>query len=139
MAILALAAPVTPIGSLAGSGGGPTVATPNLLPAAETSMAANVGFSFPNNGAVILRVITGSTVGVLTFIPQRTVEGNLPVGFVVSTTPGLAISSSYLWGPFSPADFNDVNGLFQATWTGFAGTASVGVYQLPTSRYGLQT
>jgi hypothetical protein len=138
MAALALAAPTVPIGSLSGSGGGPTVANPNLLPAAETSIGANTGFSFPNNGAVILRLITGTVVGVLTFIVQRPVEGSLTPGFVVSSTPGLAISSSYLFGPFSPADFNDVNNLFQATWTGFTG-GSVGVYQLPASRFGLVT
>lgn len=138
MATLALAAPTVPIGSLAGSGGGASVATPNLLPAAETLLAANTGFSFPNNGSVLLRIVTGTTIGVITFLPQRTVEGNLPAGFVVTTLNALSISTPYLWGPFSPGDFNDVNGLFQGTWTGNT-AGSVGVYILPSSRFGLVT
>lgn len=140
MAVLALAAPTVPIGSVAGSGGGPTVAWGNLVPAAETSLGANVGFSFPNNGAVLCHIVTGTVIGTIAFVVQRTVESNQVPAFTPLGPGGvaLAISSSYIFGPFSPADFNDPNGLFQCTWTGFTG-GSVGVYQLPTSRFGLQT
>jgi len=133
MTTLVLAAPTVQIGSASGGTPGPLVATPNALPAAETSIAANAGFSFPNNGAVILRVVTGTVVGTLTFLLQKTTEGQTPAGFVVSGS--LVASTGYLWGPFSPSDFNDVNGLFQATWTGFTG-GSVGVYVLPSNVFG---
>jgi hypothetical protein len=135
MAPLVLAAPTVPIGSLSGSGGGPNVATPNLLPAAENALTGFTGFSFPNNGAVILRVVVGvAGAGTLTFTVQRTVEGQLPAALTYT----LVNSTAPLFGPFSPGDFNDVNGLFQATMSVVTGN-SVGVYQLPTSRFGLVT
>ncbi|SRR5216684_1904337 len=132
MPTLALPAPTLPIGSLAGGTPGPLVATPNILPAAETALGANTGFSFPNNGAVILRVVVGAAgAGNLTLVVQKTTEGQVPAAFVIA----VANSTVLLLGPFSPADFNDVNGLLQATMSVQTGN-SVGVYQLPGNVFG---
>lgn len=132
MAALALAAPTVPIGSASGSTPGAGVITPNILPAAETALTGFTGFTFPNNGAVILRIVIGASgAGNLVFIAQRTIES-----FAATvTTIAVANSTSYLFGPFSPADFNDVNGLFNATLSVVTGN-SVGVYQLPASVFG---
>ncbi|SRR6266568_7891249 len=127
MATLALAAPTIALGSNYGTGPGVGL----NLPAAETSIAANTGFSFPNNGWVMLRVVYGTVVGTINFVIQKQVEGVTPAPIVPNST----ISVPYIYGPFDTAEFNDVNGLFQANWTGFTG-GSVGVYQLPANRYG---
>jgi hypothetical protein len=119
MTTLALSAPVTAIA------GGPNSGT--VLPATETSMASNAGFSFPNNGATLVRIVIGSAgAGNVTFNFQRTVEGQLPAAFVVA----LSNSTTYIFGPFPPSDFNDANGLVQALLSVPTGN-SVGVYSLP--------
>lgn len=135
MANVALVAPTVPIGSLSGSLGGANMMVPNILPAAEaTSLATFTGFSFPNNGAVILRVVTGgSGACTLSFNLTRLVEGELPA----VDTYAQASSVSALFGPFSPADYNDINGLVQCAVSVVTGN-SVGVYQLPQSHFGTQ-
>jgi hypothetical protein len=131
MASVALAAPVTVMGSVYTSakvGAG----TGLPLPAAEAQVITGfTGFSFPNNGAVLLRVVYGTVVGAITFQPSGPIEGTL----VAAITPNSAISTAYIYGPFDTSEWNDANGLFQAAWTGFTG-GSVGVYQLPLTRYG---
>jgi hypothetical protein len=132
MAVLALAAPVTNIGSASGATPGPLIATGLILPAAETALGANTGCTFPNNGAVIFRaVIGGAGAGNITFVLNRTVEGQVPAAFVVA----VANSTSYLFGPFSPADFNDANGNVDANFSVQTGN-SVGVYILPNNVFG---
>ena len=122
MTTLALAAPSVAIAS------GNALGT--VLPAAETSMAANAGFSFPNNGGVLLRVVIGSAgAGNLSLVVQKTVEGQTPAAIVLA----LSNSTTYIFGPFSPSDFNDVNGLFQGLLSVPTGN-SVGVYSLPPQR-----
>jgi hypothetical protein len=136
MAILALAAPTAFLGSAytaakVGANSG------LLLPAVEQNAVGTItGFSFPNNGAIMLRLVTGTVIGTLTFQPQLLVEGALPAA-VVPTSAGsaLAISSAYIFGPFDTAEWNDPNGLFQCQWTGFTG-GSFGLYLLPAGRYG---
>lgn len=122
MARVALAAPVTAISGGANAG--------TILPAAEAqSLATFTGFSFPNNGAVLVRLVIGASgAGNLTCNFQRTVEGQLPAAFVVA----LANSNAYILGPFSRADFNDANGLCQFDISVVTGN-TVGVYQLPAA------
>jgi hypothetical protein len=107
--------------------------TPNILPAAEpNSLATFTGFSFPNNGAVILRVVTGASGAcTLSFSLQRLVEGLTPA----LQTYAQANSVSALFGPFSPGDYNDINGLVQCAMSVVTGN-TVGLYQLPISRFG---
>jgi hypothetical protein len=132
MTTLALAAPTVQIGSASGGTPGALVSTPNILPTSETSLASNTGFSFPNNGAVLLRVCIGASgAGNLGFVLQRQVEGQAATAFTIA----VANSTNYLFGPFSPNDFNDVNGLFQGTLSVQTGN-SVGVYILPSNVYG---
>lgn len=131
MTTLALAAPTVPMGS-AYTGLKVGAGNSLVLPASEAgTLGANTGFSFPNNGAVLLRIVSGSVAGTLTFVTQQPVEGIATPGIL----PTIAATTSYIWGPFDTAEWNDVNGLFQALWTGNTG-GSVGVYQLPTSRFG---
>jgi hypothetical protein len=131
MASVALAAPTVALGSLytaAKVGAGTGLA----LPAAEaTAITGNTGFSFPNNGAVLLRIVYGTVVGTITFQPSQQLEQTL----VAALTPNSAISTAYIYGPFDTSEWNDINGLFQCAWTGFTG-GTVGVYQLPASRFG---
>lgn len=123
MTTLALTAPTQAI-----SGGNTAFA----LPAAETSIGANTGFSFPNNGAVILRVVVGvSGAGNLGINIQKQVEGQA----VAAISLALSNSTSYLLGPFKPSDFNDPNGLVQCTLSVQTGN-SVGVYSVPGSLSG---
>lgn len=122
MTTLALGAPVTSIGS--------GIAAGTVLPTAETAMASNAGFSFINNGAVLLRVVIGASgAGNLSLVVQRTVEGQVPAAVVLA----LSNSTSYIFGPFSVGDFNDGNGLFQGLLSVPTGN-SVGVYILPGAR-----
>lgn len=125
MTTLALAAPTTAISLGPASG----AITGVILPASETSLATFAGFSVPNNGAVLVHVVVGvSGAGNLAFICQKTIFG----GSIPSTVFQIALvaSTSYLFGPFSPSNFNDANGLLQATISVVTGN-SVGVYQLP--------
>lgn len=123
MSTLALAAP-----SQAISGGNSGF----ILPASETSIGANTGFSFPNNGSVLLRVCVGASgAGNLSLVIQKTVEGVTPPAIVIA----VANSTNYLLGPFRPSDFNDANGLFQGLLSVLTGN-SVGVYSLPGSLSG---
>lgn len=133
MARVALAAPTVNIGSASGSVPGAAVVTPNILPTSEPqSLATFTGFTFPNNGAVLLRLCVGASgAGNVTFFLQRTVES------FSATIANIAVANStnYIWGPFSPGDFNDANGLFNADISVVTGN-TVGVYILPTSVFG---
>jgi hypothetical protein len=131
MAPLALAAPVT---AISGPPGGGAIAG-TVLPAAETSLATFTGFSVPNNGAVLVRVVVGAAgTGNLNFVIQRQIAG---ASFVTATNFQQVVANStvYIYGPFPPSIFNDANGLLQATISVVTGN-SVGVYQLPGSAAG---
>lgn len=118
MTTLALSAPTTSIASNNAIG--------TVLPTSETALSSNAGFSFPNNGAVLLRVCIGSSgAGNLSLVVQRLVEQEQPAAIVIA----LSNSTNYIFGPFSPGDFNDVNGLFQGLLSVQTGN-SVGVYKL---------
>jgi hypothetical protein len=124
MTILSLTAPTLPIGGSLTAG--------LVLPVSETNtfVAGNTGCSFANNGAILIRFVVGSSgTGTVSFNLQRTVEGQLPAAF----TQVLANSTNYIFGPFSPSDFNDVNGLVQVTFP-YASGNTVGLYTLPGIR-----
>jgi hypothetical protein len=107
-----------------------SMTTPAQLPASETSIAAGGGVSFPNNGAVLLRVVIGAAgTGTLSFLNERPTLGQL-VGTVLFTTSALANNGIYIFGPFQPSIFNDVNGLAQFTMSVYTGN-SAGLYFLP--------
>jgi hypothetical protein len=107
-----------------------SMTTPTQLPASETSISAGGGVSFPNNGAVLLRVVIGAAgTGTLSFLNERPTLGQL-VGTVLFTTSALANNGIYIFGPFQPSIFNDVNGLAQFTMSVYTGN-SAGVYFLP--------
>ena len=125
MTLLALAAPVTAIAGPPGGGG----ITGVVLPAAETAIGANTGFTVPNNGAVLVRVVVGSAgAGNIQFICQKLIEGVLMP--VTAFQQALANSTVYLFGPFRPSEFNDVNGLLNANLSVVTGN-SAGAYILP--------
>jgi hypothetical protein len=120
MATLALAAATTPMGSLQTG-----ILNGLQLPAAETALGANTGFSFPNDGMTLLRVVIGASgAGNLTFVIQKLVEGILDAPLVLA----VGNTTTWIFGPFSRADFNDSNGLFQGLLSVQTGN-SVGVYQ----------
>ena len=107
-----------------------SMTTPAQLPASENSIAAGGGVSFPNNGAVLLRVVIGAAgTGTLSFLNERPTLGQL-VGTVLFTTSALANNGIYIFGPFQPSIFNDVNGLVQFTMSVYTGN-SAGAYFLP--------
>jgi hypothetical protein len=133
MAVLALAAPVTYIGSASGPQPGAAIVTPNILPAAEPGVLTGMtGWTFPNNGAVLVRLVVGAAgAGNVTFLTQRTIESfGATVGAIA-----VANSTNYIWGPFSPGDFNDANGLVNINISVVAGN-TVGVYILPQNVFG---
>jgi len=100
------------------------------LPASETSIAAGGGVTFPNNGAIVLRIVIGAAgATVVNFLNERPVLGQL-VGTILFTTSSLANNGIYLFGPFQPSIFNDVNGLVNFTMVTYTGN-SAGVYTLP--------
>jgi hypothetical protein len=105
--------------------------TPAALPAAEaTTLTGATGFSFANNGATVLRVVMGAAgTGTLSFLFQRGVLGQL-IGTALFTTSALANNGVYLFGPFQPSIYNDVNGLVQCTMSVFTGNTA-GIYFLP--------
>ena len=127
MTLLALSAPATSITGPPGGGG----ITGITLPAAETSLGSNTGFTVPNNGAVLVRVVIGSAgAGTIQFICQKTIEGvSLPL---TAFQQSLSNSTVYIFGPFRPSEFNDVNGLLNANLSVVTGN-SVGAYILPGS------
>lgn len=100
-----------------------------VLPAAEpTALTGFTGVNFANSGALLLRVVVGASgAGNITVNFARTTEGQLPAPFVI---PVLA-STPYLLGPFSPSDFNDVNGLIQIDKSGTVTGDTAGLYFLP--------
>jgi hypothetical protein len=125
MTVLALANPATSIAGPPGGGGIVGIA----LPAAETAMAANTGFTVPNNGAIIVRVVIGAAgTGTIQFICQKTIEGVLLP--ITAFQQVLSNSTIYFFGPFRPSEFNDVNGLLNANMSVPTGN-SVGAYILP--------
>jgi len=130
MTTLALGAATVTLGSVYTSthvGAGTGLA----LPATETSIGANSGFSFYNLGSTLLRIVYGTVVGTITFQPSLLEEGEL----TTPITPNSAISTAYIYGPFDTNEWNDNNDLVQCLWSGYTG-GSVGIYLLPPNRYG---
>lgn len=104
--------------------------SPTQLPASETSIAAGGGVTFPNNGAVLLRVVIGAAgTGTISFLFERGVLGAL-IGTALYTSSALANNGIYLFGPFQPSVFNDTNGLVNFTMSVYTGN-SAGAYFLP--------
>ena len=104
--------------------------TPTQLPAAEaTSIAAGGGVTFPNNGAVVLRLVLGAITPTISFLLERGVLGQL-VGTALFTSSALTSSGVYLFGPFQPSVYNDTNGLVNFTLSVYTGSTA-GVYFLP--------
>lgn len=131
MAVLALAAPTAPLGASPGAG---TIAG-LVLPAAEANaLATFTGFSVPNNGSVLVRVTIGvAGAGNISFLEQKAIEGaTLPSA---TFQQAVANSTAYIFGPFRPSEFNDVNGLLQVTLSVVTGNF-VGVYAAPASQAG---
>lgn len=121
MSILTLPAPTITLGGTFSAG--------TVLPATEPGVmvTGNTGFQFANNGAMFLRMVVAvAGTATATFNLSKTVEGQIPAPF----TQVLANSTAYIFGPFSPSDFNDVNGLVQVTWPFVAGNTA-GLYFIP--------
>jgi hypothetical protein len=129
MTTLALAAPtVNIISGVPGSSG----ITGVTLPASETAFASYNALTVPNNGSVLLRVVTGAgDAPVFLFVVEETVLG---VALTSATlfTQTLGANTTKIYGPFSPRVFNDANGLLNVSLTGGSVTnTSVGAYILP--------
>ena len=134
MASVVLAPPTTYLGSVSGGVAGVSPLAGGLvLPTAEAqSLATFTGFAVPNNGTAMVRLVVGAAgAGTVTLAVQRLLEGSASPG----VTFAVVNSTNYLWGPFSPADFNDINGLLQFSITVVTGN-SVGAYQLPPNMLG---
>jgi hypothetical protein len=107
-----------------------SMTSPTQLPASENTIAAGGGVTFPNNGAVLLRVVIGAAgTGTLSFLFERGVLGAL-VGTALFTTSALANNGVFLFGPFQPSVYNDVNGNANFTMSVYTGN-SAGIYFLP--------
>jgi len=86
----------------------------------------------PNNGTAMVRLVVGASgAGTVTLATQRLIEGSPGPG----VTFAVANSTTYIWGPFSSIDFNDINGLLQFTISVVTGN-TVGAYQLPPNMLG---
>lgn len=102
-----------------------------VLPASEaTSIAAGGAVQFANNGAMFLRVVIASVGTTITHVLQRTVEGQVPAAF----TQVLSTTTAYIFPPYSPSDFNDVNGLVNLSFSGTPTGATAGLYFVPAWR-----
>jgi hypothetical protein len=126
MALLALTAPVNAITGPPGGGG----ITGIVLPAAEAGVLTGfTGFTMPNNGAALVRIVVGAAgTGTIQFVCQKSIEGVLlPLTAFQQT---LANSTVYIFGPFRPSEFNDANGLLNANLSVVTGN-TVGAYVLP--------
>lgn len=104
--------------------------SPTPLPASEaTSIAAATGVTFPNNGAVLLRLVLGAITPTISFLFERGVLGQL-IGTALTTSSALTSAGVYIFGPFQPSVYNDVNGLVNFTLSVYTGS-SAGIYFLP--------
>lgn len=123
---LAISAPAV---SLSGIPGGGAIAG-LVLPASEANaIAANTQANFPNNGAVLLRIVMSTTAATADFQIQKQVLGYTPP--VTTITQALSASTTYIFGPFSPSTFNDANGLCWVTFSVSPTGATLGVYSVP--------
>src|SRR5215813_9306602 len=114
MANLALGAPTRTLGGI--------TAVTGLQAASETSLGANTGFTFANNGLVLVHYCVGASgAGNVQFTATT---GSNPA--VIATTN----NASYWWGPFDPAVYSDMAGLCLATVSVNTGN-SVAAYYLP--------
>jgi hypothetical protein len=131
MSVLALAAPVTAMGASPGAG----AIAGLVLPASEAgTLTGNTGLTVPNNGAVLVRIVIGSAgTGTAQFVCQKLIDGAvLPV---TTFTQVLANSTAYIFGPFKPSEWNDVNGLLNINLPSATGN-SAGAYLIPGSLSG---
>jgi len=104
--------------------------SPTQLPASEpTSIAAGGGVTFPNNGAILLRLVLGAITPTISFLFERGVLGSL-IGTPLFTSGALTSSGVYLFGPFQPSVYNDTNGLVNFTLSVYTGSTA-GTYFLP--------
>lgn len=126
MANLVLSAPTT---TLAGSPGAGTIAG-LVLPASEaTSITGSpTAITVPNNGAVLVRICVGASgTGTIQFIEQYAISGATLA--VTTFQQTLSNSTNYVFGPFAPSRFNDVNGLLNMQGTLLAASGNtINVY-----------
>lgn len=126
MTTLALAVPTTYIAGPPGAG---AITGVTLAAQEANTLATYAGFSVPNNGSVLVRITVGAAgAGNVAFICQKTVYGASVAA--TSFLQALSNSTAYIFGPFSPSNFNDVNGLLQVTLSVVTGNYC-GVYYLP--------
>lgn len=129
MTILALSAPSS---FLAASPGGGTISG-LILPASEaTSITGSpTAITVPNNGAVLVRIVVAvSGTGTIQFIEQKSIAGATLAATQFQQT--LSNSTVYVFGPFAPSQFNDVNGLLNMQGTLLAASGNtIGVYSVP--------
>lgn len=115
MSLLALSAPATTLGGISGLS----------VPASGTALTGNTGFTVPNNGTVMVIVFVGASgAGNLQFLTQR--GASQPAAIAVSN------STNYVFGPFDPNLYSDVNGLLNATLSVVTGN-SVSAYVLAST------
>jgi|SRR5580698_378222 hypothetical protein len=132
MATLVLAAPAVAVSNIPISTG----LTITLLPTTYSAqtLASVTLIQFANNGATLLHlVVAGSDTPVLNVLIETTAI--LGVSLVASTafqTSAMATGKQYLYGPFSPRTFNDVNGNVNIAVTGTTSSSSyAGLLTLP--------
>lgn len=135
-----MATTITAVGALAGIVMGATPAPVALnatafgsAPAVALTTGTNVAFNFVNNGAMVVVIYNTTAAGGTTwnFLIQQTVLG---VSFATTSITGTTPSTigSYVFGPFGPSKFNDVNNLCWVTQVGAsAATSYIGLFTLP--------
>lgn len=131
---------ITAVGSASGIVTGATPAPVALnattfgsAPAVALTTGTAVQFNFVNNGAMVVVIYNAAAAGGTTwnFLIQQTVLG---VSFAAATMTGTTPSTigSYVFGPFGPSKFNDVNNLCWVTQVGAsAATSFIGLFTLP--------
>lgn len=111
---------------------GPGPGASLILPAAEaTSLNTFTGVSFPNNGAIVLRLVVGASgVGNVTVLFTRGIDGVTPTATPIS----VANSTVYILGPWGPSNYNDANGIIQIDKSGTVTGDTAGLYFVPLAR-----
>jgi hypothetical protein len=120
MTVLALAAPATPLLSW--------TALTEYAGNASQAMSTNTGFTFPNNGYVVVRYsCVGGTAGNMLLNVQMTIDG------LAVSARSLAMTNThhYLLGPFKPSFYNDGAGLVHIDKSTSASGDYVDVFLLP--------
>lgn len=135
-----MATTITAIGPIAGVATGATPPPVSLnatafgsAPAVALTAGTAVQYNFVNNGAYVVAIYNSAAAGGTTweFTIQQTVLGD---AFAITTMVGTTPSSigTFVFGPFGPSKFNDVNNLCWVTQvTASAVTSYLGLFSLP--------